>query len=394
MVVLSVKIEPLEPMLFRDNRAARVGDDHVIVAHGPSPYTVFGAVGAKIASERGVAPDYSDWEKVQDLLGPFHADPLDGAGEAAELLGYAFYDKQGRLFYPLPAFFRVSKGGKNGFFPMAKFRIKPHAGFSSSPIPGCLCFEDDDEAEDEAEGTFAIGESLLEDLLCDREVDPDYPCEVAAIEAFYTEESRMGLGMDNSTNTAEDSKLFNRPYWRFHSDFSRDKKEIFSGGVHAWFSVLKPPEDMEQWGGVGFFGGDRGRARFQFSQDLGPSEKPLSGIMTEVEKASADSKGFFLYVLTPLHAMPSQDLYPAAGRTAVAAATGKPLHMSGWARARGEQHPRKMSRLVAPGSVFFYEWDGEGPEERKKIVRDHWFSSFDSQVRHFGFGITLTGVWS
>ena len=393
MTVLSVKIEPVDPVLFKDNRCARAEEDHVIASHGPSPFTVFGAVGARIARKCGVAPDYTDWEKAEGVLGLFNDGSIGDNAKSAQLLGFAYCDGNGDAYYPSPLFFRIVEERKGRYYPVGKFRIGKPPGCSSSPYPEYLSYGTAD-SENEVETPFFVKGDLLEDLLTGREMEDDVLDGVRLLGDFRLEENRAGLGMDSAKNIARKKILFNRPYWRFRTDFSFNTKKLVSCGIKAWFLVLEKPAALNKWDGIGFLGGDRGRARFEFSMSENSPDLPLSDLRKRVENAAAGSKGFFLYFLTPCPALESRVSFDVRNREPVAAVTGKPLYLSGWTTCGTRQQPRPMLHCIPPGSVLFYRWPNDDLIERKKTIADHWFASMDQTRKAFGFGRTLAGVWS
>src|SRR5215213_5704121 len=101
MVTLQVSLEPVDPMLFGDNRSARAGEDHLLADQDPSPATLYGAIGARIAFQLG-ARGRGSWDKAEPVLGKFETDLGKGSTKRAELCGYAAADTQGRLWFPRP----------------------------------------------------------------------------------------------------------------------------------------------------------------------------------------------------------------------------------------------------------------------------------------------------
>jgi hypothetical protein len=85
---LAVALEPLDPVLFGDNRSGGLADQD------PSPATLYGAIGARLAAALG-ARGQADWEKAAPVLGPFEP-RLDRPSEGrAALLGYTLADPEG-----------------------------------------------------------------------------------------------------------------------------------------------------------------------------------------------------------------------------------------------------------------------------------------------------------
>jgi CRISPR-associated protein Cmr3 len=81
-----------------------------------------------------------------------------------------------------------------------------------------------------------------------------------------------------------------------------------------------------------------------------------------------------------------------AGREVVlrAALVGRPVHVSGWDMAKGK--PRPTSRMVPPGSVYFFErTDGQrfGEAEATSL----WLAAIGTRTAE-GFGRVVPGVWN
>jgi len=103
MKTLEIRIDPLDPLLFGDNRSARAGEDHGQLDQDPSPTTFYGAVGARIASELGALGRGSEWSRAEPVLGPFTQELDAGARDRSQLLGIAYRDPEGELWFPKPA---------------------------------------------------------------------------------------------------------------------------------------------------------------------------------------------------------------------------------------------------------------------------------------------------
>jgi CRISPR-associated protein Cmr3 len=72
-----------------------------------------------------------------------------------------------------------------------------------------------------------------------------------------------------------------------------------------------------------------------------------------------------------------------------AAFVPRPIHVSGWDMAKGE--PKPTSRMVPPGSVYFFERaDGKpfGETEAKSL----WLAALGTRTDE-GFGRVVPGVW-
>ncbi len=391
---IEVRIEPLEPMLFGDNRSARAGEDHALADQDPSPATLYGAVGGRIAAALGARPRTDRWAPAEPVLGEL-ATSLDEENEKqSQLLGYTLCDAGGETWFPRPLHLRVRRFG-DCLDPLDLLAPRsPEPGTVTSlgplarlaPAPGSRAGYKKDEAEE----PLWIDEALLRVCLTGGKV-PDSARAVDS-ERFFRQEQRVGLTLSNKTNAAVESKLFGRPYRRFTGRVSPDEPGWSSAGFRAWFEVLRLGEgEPECWSGEGFLGGDRGRARFAFESGGG---EPLAGLREAVLAAGDDEKstGFLTYLLTPAVAEPG---WPhREGRPPVAVATGKPGYASGWNAVARPSGPRPIRVLVPAGSVFFYEWPpGTDAEARRRLLADLWLTPLNRAFGAAGFGRVLPGVW-
>ena len=372
-------IDPVDPLLFGDNRSARAGSDHLQLDQDPSPLTIHGALGRFI--ETGNAgkgwPTDTLGPRVEDILSVGHS------GQLAELLGYTFRDDKGQRWYPRPLHFRCKSIGRS-LFPAGLLFPKPAPG----PWAKSSCEFDHyliaDEIE-EPEETLLVSENLLAEILCGRpfqSIDLEKHGYVRRISDIFRPEPRGGIGMDNDSNSVEQGMLFTRPYRRFSTGSSPSR--TLSHGFDAWMRTLAPLPDGFS-GKIGFLGGDRRRARF-FVEPVTGAAGPLDAMLKKVANAAGKAKGFLLYFLTPF--VSSVAPLQVMGLPALASATGKPQCCSGWNGATGA--PRPILALVPAGSVFFFEWP-QG-EEKTSLVASSWLSSFCAGSAA-GCGRALVGVW-
>lgn len=392
-----VRVEPIDPLLFGDNRSARAGEDHALSDQDPSPATLYGGIGARVARALGAAGEGS-WSLAEAVLGPFapKLDSPDG-DRRCRLLGYAFHDPDGRLWFPRPLHFRVERiGGKlsalGPLLPMAAgaSQLSSIAFERRLVLPraqsGALPKEVDED--------LLVGEDLLGEILASPKgplVDAEE--KVLPLTAFARSEYRLGLAITNRTSTAVEHQLFARPYRRFRGGLSR--MPASPGwrpcGYTAWFETRSgPPEGGEPWDGQGFVGGDRRRARFTFRP---MEDKPLLHLLNHALSAAEGGTGFFAYLLTP--AVATGEWPRLGGRSPVAAALGKSRYASGWSAASARQSPRPILSLIPAGSVIFYEWlPGESSADRRQVLEEAWLGAVSELYARTGFGRLLLGVWS
>lgn len=393
MTSLHVRIEPVDPLLFGDNRSARLGESHAVGDQDPSPATLFGAVGARIAY-RLQARGERHWTPAEPVLGPFQpgTGPAVPGTKTAELRGYALADAAGKPWFPQPLHLRVEREGRAAF---AVELLRPADAPALSSLPaGWRPLGAQVPARDEVETPLLVDEDLLAEALSGT-LRPPRRLDVSARERshFYSPEPRLGLALDNSANTAVPGRLFARPYRRFGSATGPGAPGWRSAGFLAWFQVLDLAGHPESFfNGTAFLGGDRRRA----CMDFAPAPEPYLPRVLEAVKAGAiASRGFLTYLLTPAR-VPSSGPLTFAGERPVGGAVGRSLLVSGWHAAGKITGPRPIQPLMPAGSVLFFEW---GPKRadaatRERWIEESWFASLDPADAREGFGRVLVGVWS
>lgn len=386
MIGLAVRLEALDPILFGENRAARAGEDHALRDQDPSPLTVYGAVGARVAAAYGVSGP-RDWPEVEPVLGPFRKQPGVYDAESFALAGYAWSDASSEPWFPAPRHVRFRGGRLQPVRPFDALRPAelPEGAFSSAG--GRWRLAADADPEDEAEGAFSVDRWLLERVLAGAALGTRSEGVAEAGKAVYRPEGRVGLAIDNRSGVAVEGRLFSRPYRRFEAVVDRRAGGWRAAGLMAWVSVRGlAGRSVDELSGVGFLGGDRGRAELRFSEGA-----PLGDLRAAVEGAVAGSEGFFLYLLTPALA---ESAWPEIdGVAPLVTAVGRPRWVSGWNVAANR--PRVSRVLVPEGSVAFYRWpEACGEEEaRRKLVGRWWLGAVAREFSNEGFGRVLVGVW-
>jgi hypothetical protein len=391
MTVLQVRLEPVDPMLFGDNRSARAGEDHALSDQDPSPAMIYGAIGARIASCLG-ARGRDSWKKAEPVLGSFEPDLGKGSPSRAELCGYAATNVDGRLWFPRPLHFRVSVGQRGGTC-IALPSLRPageERGLSSLSFPRRLTPGEKESALfEEDDGELLVDENRLGEILAAPERSPfgDLATSIRTRPDFYAAETRLGLAMDNAANLNLEGRFFSRPYRRYLGGFGVAEPTWRSAGFTAWYKLIDlAGRSPEGWNGLGFFGGDRRRIQLGFT----PEASPLSRVQHQVLEAVPGSLGFVAYLLTP--AVDEGRGIALDGQTPVAAAVGRPAYASGWNTAASA--PRPMLTLIPAGSVYFFDWpDGGSEESRRDWIQRHWLAPVSESYRNSGFGRVLLGVW-
>lgn len=389
MLTLDVRIEPVEPILFGDNRSARTGEGHAVADQDPSPATIYGAIGGRIAHRLGARGE-RHWAPAAGVLGPFSRE-LDGAGKRAELLGYAPCDAEGNPWFPKPAHLRVETIRDRRF---ARGLLRPDlsSNLASSSLPaGWHPLRSEEILEKEDDEPLLVDVSVLANVLAGKQ-DLELESSVRPERSFHEAEPRLGLAMDNDSNTALGGRLFARPYRRFHREMLSGTQGWTAAGFVAWYRILNGEDPgVSGWNGLGFLGGDRRRAHFHFAV---ASSSPLSSVRDQVLEQVEESQGWLVYLLTPVPV--PQEGVTLAGRSPIAGALGRLRHVSGWAAATAKPGPRRLLTLLPAGSVFFFRWqaDQDSPEARRQWLRDRWLDALRPEYAAAGFGRVLPGVWT
>jgi len=377
--VYSIDIDPIDPLIFGDNRMVRAGYDHLILDQDPSPLLIHGVLGQWILERYP-----SGWPDA--VLGPREADILkvDRTKKHAELLGYCYRDCKGGFWFSKPLHFRCTE---------VKERLLPHDLLAPQRVDvvttASSCAFDrilDGETIEEYEQPVLVSQDVLKTVL--QGIPPSklplQAHQVMSIDQVFRHEFRAGVVVDNTTGTVQEGMLFTRPYRRFAPAPIEHQNSRMAFGIAAWLRTVGGAIGDPAASSQGRLGGEGRRALFNFSaiHDL-PFGNIRDGILAKV----SGSSGFLAYLLTPAVA-PSGPI-TISGCQAVAAAIGKPVYASGWNSLSGQ--PRPLQNLIPAGSVFFFDWPHKQPDPA--VVADNWLTSLSLETAHVGFGRVLIGVW-
>ncbi|MBW1698631.1 MAG: hypothetical protein JRH18_11585 [Deltaproteobacteria bacterium] len=393
--IYEIRLTPIEPILFRDHRTARAGQDHDLKAQEPSPHTIFGAIGANIAAQYGVPIDEDEytWMPLSSVLGGFCNVIDQGSKKRAELLGYMYCDIENQPWYPWPRHIQfINRYGTIRVGELPRFRECKNDLVSCTERNMEFLLENNLH-ENEEEPTGYISEAVLADILMwsfkeNQLLMPENAqkgINYLPTDQLHQPEMRAGLRMQYSSNTAETEMLFTRPYRRFFSGVTNEYRWGSAGFLAFYRTIgeikgkLKAP--------VAFLGGDRGRAIISYKK-ITPAS-PLQTLKAKIKKAAAGSRGFFAYLLTP--AVREERWPEVDGHKPVAAAIGREQVFSGWNINRSGQHPREIRHLIPAGSVFFYAWNTD--EKKELLIESKWLEPLSDSFRNSGFGRILLGVW-
>ncbi len=400
MTYYIIKLQPIEPLFFRDSRSALAGEDHAIMDSEPYPQTIFGAIGTNIAQRYNVDVPIQkqDWNNssLKTVMGEFLPNFESGCKNCAELLGFWYCDEVGKDWFPRPLHLNLKdNGGIIQIGTKIELTEIKGAGFASS-IQELSYYLELKNEETEDETPAFISKELLTNVLIDELQKGDniikqrgktrgqhYLPEAET----YKAETRTGLGMDNSRNATQKGLLFYRPYRRFNHSVGNSGAWRTTGitACLKTLDTLQPNRPVP----FAFLGGDGGRAKIDYSDPQ--TKKPFQDIRDTILQNLSGKKGFMVYLLTP--AIYEGDWPQVAGVTPIAAAIGKEKYYSGW----WTNSPSKTYALIPRGSVFFYEWPPEIEQkeiEQKKVIDDNWLEPLSEKFRNSGFGRMMIGVWS
>ncbi len=380
-----VRIQPIDPLLFGDNRSARAGLDHVRLDQDVSPHAIHGAIGQFVAGGASVWPEHRLGPRVDDI---FEADPQS----VASLLGFA-HDHQGRLWFHCPRHLRLRRLAWSGAFqPVGLLAPQSLSGAAGEAPERELLLTGTSDDEQDHEGPVLVDLPLLGEILGGR-FPPSIAEQTVTPGEIYDRELRPGLAVDPVRGVAAEGMLFTRPYRRFDSPRADEASDALASGFRAWLKTPGVLAEETSTGaslqGTGFLGGDRGRVRLEIA---GLGACPLPSLRSSIERAVSEeeSDGFLVYLLTPrigTEAGPVID-----GFAPVAAAVGKPRYTSGWNSQLSA--PRPLRALAPAGSVYFYRWPGGASTTgRADLMRRLWLAAPDAEGAAAGFGRVLPGVW-
>lgn len=189
------------------------------------------------------------------------------------------------------------------------------------------------------------------------------PTQAGILDDYVIEESKVGIGRNNITNTSDDGMLY-------RVGMRRLQNMGFSVGFDG---ITLSSSGLIKIGGEG----------------KAVSYSSLSNLLNPSMPASLSDKYFKLYLATPafFHEGWKPSLPEKYGAELVAAVVGKPLYIGGFnlkSKDKKGGWPKPMRRAVPAGSVYYYKG------ELEKVKDLHGASISDCNIEQ-GFGITYIG---
>jgi CRISPR-associated protein Cmr3 len=398
-------LEPLDALLFRDARPFAAGESFRAKSlFPPNPYSVVGAVRAKILADQGVPfaefrrwaqdpPPEEKWKEIRESIGtPRDYGRLSIRGP---LVAREEGDRSYTCYYPAPLNL-FQKGVLN---PLEN----PPDGMKWNQ-PGALRpLWSVDAVGEELAGAF-LSEKELNRFLLDAAVDG-----VSRPEDPYIRETRIGIKL-GSRRTAEAGMFYMAEFIRFREE-----------GYGFLVEVNGIPENLLKSGPLALGGEGRAAVVRRVPGSVADPVRKDGESLEELGRKIGESGRFKIYLAQPAvfscgwlpdfldartmevkggHRLRSDGL---AFRL-VAASVGRPAAVGGWDLALGR--PKEMWRAVPAGSVYFFEFIGNRPLEREVvdllIDTFHFTTKFQefadgerlSVLSRIGFGLTLVGTWS
>jgi CRISPR-associated protein Cmr3 len=199
----------------------------------------------------------------------------------------------------------------------------------------------------------------------------DFP--IIELNTILQEEAKIGIGLNKTTKSVEDGKLYRIGLNRY-----KDLKILVD------FEGL----NIEEHGIMRFGGEAKGAIYNKVERELN---------LPKIDKLS--SNRFKLYLLTPaifkkgwlpdfININSLEGEYEGVKLKLIASASGKPKFIGGWDIKENSSKP--MYKAVPAGSVYYFEFSGN--EGDKKKIREYFsYNSISDFYQNEGYGITLVG---
>lgn len=395
----SFLIEPRDPLIARDGRPSALGRFESLPF--PLPSTIAGAVRTRMASPRGTFAA-SPEEALRLLELAVYGPLLARLGSARDADANASTEEIS-LCAPAPRDATIS-GQPDA---LVCRRLAPRSLPKGCTVGGIGEFQPVTFAAEQKEPTKdkSPGEvpqfwswPRFEAWLTDpKDESPFEPAEGEDV-VQLPREARTHLALRMGERRAVDGALFGTEGLRFLTGVKNGLNPLRLGLA---IRVEEDPEgsklgwQLQLRNELAPIGGERRLARWRQTAISWPVLPP------KVEELILASRAARLVLLTPglfdAGALPGWNGGPFPGHpgvraTVVAACVPRPSVISGWNLVTGK--PKSTRRLVAAGSVYFVELEGND-DDLKAWCRELWLSpvSDHEQDRRDGFGLTAIGVW-
>lgn len=353
---MEIRIEPLDTLFFRDGKPFNRGEE--TWADGtalPNPTVLYGALRTAFATANSIS--------FRELA----------SGEA---LGKNDFKIQG-IYYrigsanllPLPL--DLVEYEEDGSKDENRYKVKPLivrnikilSSKKGAVSHSLLVSKDKDKQVENLENGLIVSTELGKYLKGNLNHTEAYK-----LTDYVENESKVGIGRENVTKTAEDGSLFR---------VDMNRVDDFQIGVRL------AVDEKYNYSELVRLGGETKMVRL-FS----------TRIAMRVIGGSIDfSKGYFkVYFSTPSilkDGTPTSLLKKLIGiePTLITSAVGKPLHIGGFDMAK--RKPKPMYKCIPAGSVFYYKADKD-----VSLLNDNQGAALSDELSEQGFGICYFGIWN
>jgi len=379
-------LEPTEPLLFRTGRPFDAGESNFAeTVFPPTPETLQGAIRAAIATywdpditldEAFSKPELVDLIGNRSSYGRFHITGI--------ALGRSKEDETVERLFPSPSHL-VTMNDTQGNKQLV--RLKPQkmkdviSDQSESNEWYYLLPEEEVRSKLKPLNCWLTEDGLAKALFTDEPLNRD---EMICEEKIYQRESRLGIGMDNTTKTTREGFLYQSQVIRMERNYGfvidirlrkpggqteNTSTDFFMDDVQTQHQLRLP---IDGWI---TFGGERRTAHF----------KILSHGKNQISQIEREITGNLLYLATPAAFdggwQPKQWILPFVPPIIAAISHYQPI--GGWALNPGDSGGRSktMRRCVPAGSVYFFD---------QQVTLKWPLTDYGTEI---GYGITYTGVW-
>ncbi len=381
-------IEPMEPLLLRrTGRSFSAGESgYADSLFPPTPETLQGAIRAAIATHwnetKTLAEAFRD-ENLVSLIGDNTPNNYGRFRITEVALGRRKTDGTIERLFPAPAYLQKDKQG------IVRFNPDPMNDVISNIPDDMQYLIPDRKTEHKLKPVGWLTErGLLKALWTKEEITKE---EIVRNDDIFTDESRLGIWMNNTTKTTREGLLYQMSMVRMNHKIGQEHTYGFMVDI----GLTKSPEneeaatdpyalaDEEQTqellkffpkDGWVTFGGERRAARF---------EVYLTG--NKLNSLTEKKSGTLLYLATPaaFRAGWQPEQWSAPLTRPIAAAIERYTSIGGWRLNPGNSGGTNKStrRCVPAGSVYFFD----EPVTITKPLTDYGWQ--------IGYGIAYTGDW-
>lgn len=357
---MDIRIEPLDTLFFRDGKPFTMGEETWADSHLlPSPSVIYGALRTAVATQNGIAFEaIANKTKLnsEDFFIKSLYYRINDSNTLPLPLDLVEYEKEINI---------VKAESEEKKYEVKPLVIKPNASvFSNSKnkIKYFLIAKNLEQVEAIDNGLIIISE--FEKYLAN-DLDSTY---VYKLTDFILNESKIGIGRDDSTKTSDEGSLF-------RTDMKRGKD--FEIAVNFELNNYSDIASLVRLGGEG-----------KIATISTITRRPL-----KIANRIVDFKNnrFKIYFATPAILTNGEpDLSKLKldfNATLVTACVGKPVSIGGFDM--DKRQAKKMYKMIPAGSVFYYEADTD-----VSLLNEKQGNSLSDEMPEQGFGIAYFGNWN